>query len=194
MPDGSTAVALNVTAVDASMPGFLTVFPCSSAPPNTSTVNYVGGAARPNNTIVGLSGGKVCIYSSAATEVLVDLLGSYGLFGLGYRPTPPVRILDTRRSGTLGPGATVGYSVGGVALGGLVPGAAYVNVTAANHTVPGYVTTYDCITRRDTSTVNQQVGQAAANGAIVPLAGLQSCVWTYGGGDVIVDLNGWWLP
>jgi hypothetical protein len=56
------------------------------------------------------------------------------------------------------------------------------------------VTTYDCITRRDTSTVNQQVGQAAANGAIVPLDALRSCAWTSGGGHLIVDLNGWWVP
>jgi hypothetical protein len=194
VPPGSTAVALNVTGVTASAAGFMTVFPCSGALPNTSTVNYVAGEARPNNTIVGLTDGRVCIYTYAATEVLVDLLGAYGPSGLAYEPTPPIRVLDTRRSGTLGAGGNVGYGVGAAALGGRSPGAAYVNVTAANHTVPGYVTTYDCITRRETSTVNQKVGQDVANGAIVPLAGMQSCAWTYGGGDVIVDLNGWWVP
>jgi hypothetical protein len=194
VPPGSTAVALNVTGVNGSRPGFMTVFPCSGAVPNTSTVNYVAGEARPNNTIVGLTAGAVCVYSDAATEVLVDLLGAFGPSGLGYEPTPPIRVLDTRPSNTLGGGAAIGYGVGAPALGGRSPGAAYVNVTAANHTVAGYVTTYDCITRRDTSTVNQKVGQAAANGAIVPLAGLQSCAWTFGGGDLIVDLNGWWVP
>ena len=168
--------------------------PCSDARPNTSTVNFVGNEARPNNTIVGLSAGRICIFSDAATDVLVDLLGSFGAGGLAYLPTPPVRVLDTRRSGTLGPGVAVAYSVSAAGLGGQVPGAAYVNVTAANHVAPGYVTTYDCVTRRDTSTLNQQVGQATANGAIVPLSALQSCGWTYGGGDLIVDLNGWWVP
>ncbi len=194
VPGGSSAVALNVTGVNASTPGFMTVFPCSGAVPNTSTVNYVAGEARPNNTIVGLAGGRLCIYTDAATEVLVDLLGSFGPSGLGYEPTPPIRVLDTRRSGTLGAQADVGYGVAAAALGGQAPGAAYVNVTAANHTVAGYVTTYDCITRRDTSTVNQKVGQGVANGAIVPLDGLRSCAWTFGGGDLIVDLNGWWVP
>jgi hypothetical protein len=103
-------------------------------------------------------------------------------------------VLDTRRTGTLVAGAVAAYSVGAAGLGAQVPGAAYVNVTAANHVVPGYVTTYDCVTRRDTSTLNQKVGQATANGAIVPLSALQSCGWTYGGGDLIVDLNGWWVP
>jgi hypothetical protein len=194
VPPGSTGVALNVTGVDAALPGFITVFPCGGAVPNTSTINYVRGEARPNNTIVGLTGGRVCIYSDATTDVLVDLLGAFGPSGLSYLATPPQRVLDTRRSITPGPGMIVGYDVGSAALGGQVPGAAYVNVTAANHRVAGYVTTYDCVTRRDTSTLNQKVGQAAANGAIVPVAAMQSCLWSDVGGDLIVDLNGWWVP
>jgi hypothetical protein len=194
IPAGSNAVAVNVTAVNAAAPGFLTVFPCSGAIPNISTVNFVGNEARPNNTMVGLADGRICVFSDAATDVLVDLLGSFGADGLAYQPTSPVRVLDTRRTGTLVAGAVAAYSVGATGLGSQVPGAAYVNVTAANHVVPGYVTTYDCVTRRDTSTLNQKVGQATANGAIVPLSALQSCGWTYGGGDLIVDLNGWWVP
>jgi hypothetical protein len=194
VPAGSSAVAVNVTGVNASSPGFITVFPCSGAPPNTSTVNFVAGEARPNNTIVGLSSGRMCIYSDAATDILVDLLGSFGPSGLGYRPTPPIRVLDTRVTGTPAADAAVGYSVAAAGLGTQTPGAAYVNVTAANHLVPGYVTTYDCVTRSATSTLNQRVGQVAANGAIVPLSALQSCAWTYSGGDLIVDLNGWWVP
>jgi hypothetical protein len=194
VPAGSNAVALNVTGVTASAPGFITVYPCGGSVPNTSTVNYVAGEAKPNNTIVGLSAGQVCIYSDQSTEILVDLLGAFGPSGLAYQPTPPIRVLDTRNTGTLRAGEAVRYVVGAAALAGQVPGAAYVNVTAANHLVPGYVTTYDCVTRRDTSTLNQKVGQATANGAIVPLSALQSCGWTYGGGDLIVDLNGWWVP
>ena len=194
VPAGSSAVAVNVTAVNAAAPGFLTVFPCAGAPPNTSTVNYVGNEARPNNTIVGLSSGRICVFSDQATDVLVDLLGSFAAEGLAYQPTAPVRVLDTRRTGTLVAGGVAAYSVSAAGLGAQVPGAAYVNVTAANHTVDGFVTTYDCVTRRDTSTLNQKVGQATANGAIVPLSALQSCGWTFGGGDLIVDLNGWWVP
>ena len=193
VPAGSSAVALNVTAVGAAGAGFLTAFPCG-ARPNTSTVNFVGGEARPNNTIVGLVSGKVCIYSDIATDVLVDLVGSFGAAGLAYQPTAPVRVLDTRTSGMLAAGGNAAYGVGAASLGGQVPGAASVNVTADNHRVPGYVTTYDCVTRRETSTVNQRVGQAVANGAIVPLAELRSCAWTFGGGDLIVDLQGWWVP
>ena len=105
-----------------------------------------------------------------------------------------MRVLDTRRTGTLGAGGVAAYSVGAAGLGAQVPGAAYVNVTAANHVVPGYVTTYDCITRTTTAAVNAVVGQVNANGAIVPLRnGLDSCLYTQSGGNLVVDLNGWWV-
>jgi Metallo-peptidase family M12 len=196
VPAGSTAVALNVTAVNSSAPGYLSVYPCSGSQPQTSTVNHIAAEARPNNTIVGLSGGRVCIFSYAQSDVLVDLLGSFGATGSAYQPTAPVRVIDTRQyRPPVAAQETVGYSVGGSALGGAVPSSAFVNVTATDHVVPGYVTTFDCGVRRETSTLNQQVGQAAANGAIVPLApNLQSCAWMYGGGHLIVDLNGWWVP
>ena len=196
VPAGSTAVALNVTAVNSSAPGYLTVYPCGGPLPETSTVNHVAREARPNNTIVGLSAGRICIFSYAESDVLVDLVGSFGPTGLAYEPTPPVRVIDTRQyRAPIAAQETVGYSVVAPALGGEQPSAAFVNVTATNHAVPGYVTTFDCGVRRETSTLNQQVGQTAANGAIVPLAAnLQSCAWMYGGGHLIVDLNGWWVP
>jgi hypothetical protein len=193
VPPGTTAVALNATAVGAAAPAYLTVFPCGPLPP-TSTVNYAAGEARPNNTIVGLTDGRVCVYSYAATDVLIDLTGAFGPGGLSYKATAPTRVLDTRQTQPpIPPRGAVSYNVSAPALGADQPEAAFVNVTAANHRAPGYVTTYDCVTRRETSTLNQQVGQVAANGANVPLLGLESCAWLYGGGHLIVDVNGWWV-
>jgi hypothetical protein len=193
VPAGTTAVALNATAVGAAAPAYLTVFPCGPLPP-TSTVNYAAGEARPNNVIVGLSAGRVCVYSHAETDVLIDLTGAFGPTGLSYKPTVPTRVLDTRQTQSYIPaGEAVGYDVTAPALGADQPAAAFVNVTAADHLAPGYVTTYDCVMRRETSTLNQQVGQVVANGANVPLSGVQSCAWFFGGGHLIVDVNGWWI-
>ena len=193
VPAGTTAVALNATAVGASASAFLTVYPCGPVP-STSTVNYVAGEVRPNNTIVGLTNGRVCVYSDAATDVLLDLTGAFGPTGLSYKPTAPTRVLDTRRAASpLPAGGQVEYSVAAPALGADQPAAAFVNVTAAGHTAAGYVTTFDCVVRRETSTLNQQVGQVAANGANVPLTGVRSCAWVSDGGHLIVDLNGWWV-
>ena len=197
VPAGSTAVALNVTAVDSSTPGYLTVYPCGGSLPQTSTVNHVAAEARPEQHDRRAVGGPGVhlqlrperrarrsgrIVRSDRLCVQADGAGS----GDRHPSVPPAggragdrRLQRGRRRRSVATSRA----------------AAFVNVTATNHAVPGYVTTYDCGVRRETSTLNQQVGQTAANGAIVPLAAnLQSCAWMFGGGHLIVDLNGWWVP
>ncbi len=194
LPAGTTAVALNVTSDGASGPGFATVFPCASGLPRTSTVNFVAGDTRPNNTIVGVAGG-VCIYAMTSTDIIVDLVGYFGPNGLSYLPTSPTRLLDTRDTvGYLSPEAAVSYRPAVASLGSYSAVAAAVNVTAVDHVAPGYVTTYGCGPRGTTSTVNAVVGQINANGALVPLRdGLDSCLFTQSGGNLVVDLSGWWV-
>jgi hypothetical protein len=55
------------------------------------------------------------------------------------------------------------------------------------------LTTFDCVTLRDTSTLNPGAGTATANGAIVPVTD-RRCLSSSSGGNLIVDLNGWWVP
>jgi len=193
IPSGATAVALNVTSDGASAPGFATVYPCASGLPGTSTINFVRGDTRPNNTIVGTNGG-VCIYSMSSTEIIVDLVGFFGSSGLSYLPTAPTRLLDTRASGYLSANADVRYRPATASLGTYAAVSAAVNVTAVDHVAAGYVTAFDCATRTTTSALNAIVGQVNANGAIVPLGnGLDSCLFTQSGGHLVVDLNGWWV-
>ncbi len=52
-PDLS-AVVLNVTAVNPSAAGFVTVFPCGGSPPLASNLNYVAGAVVANQVTVGV--------------------------------------------------------------------------------------------------------------------------------------------
>jgi len=76
-PDAATAV-LNVTVVDARGPGFATVFPCGATRPNAANLNYVTGSTVPNAVIAKIgSGGKVCVYTSNATDLVVDVNGYY---------------------------------------------------------------------------------------------------------------------
>jgi hypothetical protein len=71
-----------------------------------------------------------------------------------------------------------------------------VNVTATGQTADGFSTVFGCGTSvPEASTLNQRVGEANANGAIVPVgAGPAGCVFTSSATNLIVDLNGWWLP
>ena len=74
VPANASGVVLNVTVADAHGPGYLTVYPCGSARPTASNLNYDGGSTRANLAVVQLSStGSVCIFASSAVSVVVDL-------------------------------------------------------------------------------------------------------------------------
>ena len=79
IPDGATAASLNVVAISAAGPGFLTVYPCDQPrPAPAASVNYDGGDVRPNAVLTKLSAtGTVCIYTLRATDIVVDVNGSF---------------------------------------------------------------------------------------------------------------------
>jgi hypothetical protein len=71
---GVTAVSLNLTAVGPTAEGYVTVWPCGSSKPGTSNVNFVKDQIVPNAVIAPVdSTGKVCIASSVASHVVVDV-------------------------------------------------------------------------------------------------------------------------
>ena len=74
----ASAVALNVTVVDPTDAGYATVYPCGTAPPLASNLNFLPGATIPNAVVakVGLSG-DVCVYTSSKTQLIVDVNGYY---------------------------------------------------------------------------------------------------------------------
>jgi hypothetical protein len=57
VPISAKAVALNVTAVSATDPGFLSVYANAGGPPATSTLNFGADQVRANNAVCGLSSG-----------------------------------------------------------------------------------------------------------------------------------------
>lgn len=78
---GVTAVQLEVIATDATSSGFLTAYPCGTATPNASVVNFRSGSliAESSMVTVGLgAGGRVCIASNGSAHVIVDLIAVHG--------------------------------------------------------------------------------------------------------------------
>ena len=73
VPADAAAAALNVTVTDAQAAGYVTVFPCGSARPTASTLNFVAGSTIPNGTITKIGvNGKVCLYASGATHLISE--------------------------------------------------------------------------------------------------------------------------
>ena len=69
---------LNVTVTQPDVAGFLAVYPCGTAQPTVSNVNFQGGETRPNLVDVKVGTGQsVCVVSNVGSHVIVDLLGWY---------------------------------------------------------------------------------------------------------------------
>ncbi|HEX7537182.1 MAG TPA: hypothetical protein VF391_09275 [Dermatophilaceae bacterium] len=79
LPDGATAVALNVTATGPTAAGYLTVYPGDATRPTASNLNFVAGQTIPNLVLVPVGpGNTVTFYNAAGTvNVIADLVGSY---------------------------------------------------------------------------------------------------------------------
>ncbi len=75
VPASASTVFLNVTTTDENPVGFATVFPCGTQLPDTSSGNFRGSTtAHFAASSLGTSG-RVCIYVSDPTHVVVDLVG-----------------------------------------------------------------------------------------------------------------------
>ena len=206
VPDVVSAVSLNVTVVNPARPGFVTVYPCTVQRPLASNLNYVAGDVVPNGVIAPVGAtGKVCFYSSASTDIVVDIAGWFA--GDSFVGASPLRLVDTR-NGTGAPAArinnaaalpvsVVGQSVslpdGSTANVPASASAVALNVPVVNPSRPGFVTVYPCDAARPVaSNVNFVGGQIVANGVVAPLgASGDICFFSSADTDIVVDIAGW---
>ena len=197
VPADARSVVMNVTAVNAEVGGYLTVYPCDAARPETSNVNYVGGVNTPNLVTVKLDAqGRACVFTYSGIDVVFDVAGYYTTSGGdGFVSLVPSRVVDTRR----GLGATRLPADATTAIGfkgGNVPTNAtglMVNVTVADAAAPGYLTVYPCdVSRPYTSNVNYSGPVPVPNLVAVRLpADGRLCFSSSTPANVIVDLAGY---
>ncbi len=194
VPADATAVTLNVTSTGSLGGGFATVYPCGMPRPDTSNLNFAPGQTVANavTTKVG-AGGAVCIYSDAATHLIVDVNGYYPS-SANFGALDPARLLDTRRSSIPGAGVTTSLVVAG--RGGVPADARAVtlNVTSTGSLGGGFATVYPCgMPRPDTSNLNFAPGQTVAN-AVTTKVGADGavCIYSDAATHLIVDVNGYY--
>jgi hypothetical protein len=97
IPADAVAVALNLTIVDSVGQGFATVWPCGTARPTASNVNFKPGTRVANGVIASVgSNGAVCVYVHSSAHVVVDVTGWFAGAQPGVVGGTPLRIVDTR--------------------------------------------------------------------------------------------------
>lgn len=189
IPTDAAAVTLNVTVPASGTSGYLTVYPCGATKPVASSVNFSSSTTVANMVISGLgTAHAVCIFTSAATHVVVDVTSVFAA-GSPYSSLQPARLLDTRPSGAtidglfqqtgLLPASTdVPLQVSG--RGGVPDGAlaAALNVTVVTPLSGGYVIAYPCGGSVPlASMLNFQAGITRASLAVLSLsASGQVCI------------------
>ena len=187
VPDGATAVAVGITSDQSDAAGFLTGYPCDRPLGEVSNVNHAAGIPRGAMGVVPLSAtGTLCVYTSSAGHVIVDLQGAFvpGDGGVGFAPIEPSeRLVDTRQTGRAAT-VTVQAPAGATAVA--------VNLTATNVSAPGWLKAYPCGTEPpEVSNVNYFPGETVASLAFVPVSAAGTiCVQTLVDADIVVDITG----
>jgi hypothetical protein len=103
---GAAAAELDVTATGAEGKGYLAAYPDGSARSGSSTLNFTKGVSISNTGAVTVgASGYVDIYTSAATDVVVDVDGYYA--------AAPVQTVSLTTASALNGGQTVLTHVGG---------------------------------------------------------------------------------
>lgn len=200
----AAAVTVNLTTTQASAAGFATLYPCGSARPEASTINFVAGQTIANSVITKVgANGRVCIFTRSATHVIADVTGFFPASSQ-FRPLAPARLLDTRPghrttdgrsagTGRLGAGGVLQLDVTG--RGGTASNASAVslNLTATATGGFGYATVYPCgSSRPQASTINYEPGETIANGIIAKVgANGRVCIYSHAAAHLVVDVDGY---
>ncbi len=202
VPADASAVVLNVTVTEADGSGYLTVYPCGSARPLASNLNYVTGQTIPNLTITKLGvGGTICLYTQAAVHLIADIDGWYPA-ATELTSVTPERLLDTRDGtgapiGQLGAGQTLTLQVTGAGTTNVpsTASAVVLNVTVTEAAASGYLTVYPCGSARPlASNLNYVTGQTIPNLTITKLGvGGTICLYTQSPVHIVADVTAWFI-
>ncbi len=140
VPSTATLVLLNVYASGPGSSGHLVVLPCNAGPSTASTLNFRAGFSDATSALVAPIDGKVCVETSASTNVIIDVLGYDGDWSAGVTSIRPTRLLEPT---TLVAGVPLPIKASGV--GGVPPSnGVSVTVSSTNAAGAGTVTAYAC--------------------------------------------------
>lgn len=182
---GVAAVTLNLTAVDATSPSYVSAYPDGGSLPGTSNINVLPGQAVPNEVTVPVGAdGYVALYNDRGTvDLIADVQGYFtskpvaGHAVSQYIPTLVHRALDTRSgigapAKPAGPGSVTTFQVwpadAGMAISAAT--AVVVSITETGATAASFVTAYPGASTLPTaSNLNFTAGQTTSNLVVLPI-------------------------
>lgn len=200
----SASAVLNVTVVDPTLGGFLTVYPCDAPLPEVSNLNYKPGDVIPNLVNVKISVTRtVCFYAQRTTHLVVDISGTFERAGgSGVEPIVPTRLLDSRNAigiattSRLAAGQTVRLQVAGADpnIPSTGVAAATMNVTVDGPIGSGFVTVHPCDQPLpEVSNLNFVPNDVVPNLVTVRLSSDgAACFYVSAGTHLVADITAWY--
>jgi hypothetical protein len=204
VPDDASAVLVNISALNATRPGYFYGYASGAARPHTSIVGYsAGNQAIANEVVIPVGAdGKIVLENSAtgSVQLIVDLVGYFANATApadgGLVTVAPSRALDTRPK-SVAQGGTVTVpmlATNGIPAAGV--SAVVVNVTTLGSSAQGYLIAWPSMQDRPhTSVINFATGQAISNEIVLPV-GSDGAVTFYnaarGTVQLILDVVGYY--
>lgn len=214
MPPDVTAVAVNLTAVNATATGYVSAYADGTSSPSVSNLNYGVSAPVANSAIVQVgSDGYIDLRDTGSSvDLIADLTGAFsrvqfaGGLPYGFSGIAPTRFVDTRHGigvpqAKVGAYKTLSANVEGIVgndyYGPADTGAVSVHVTVTDASASGYLTVYSGGgAPPGTSSLNFAAGKTVSNTLIVPMSG-EGLLDVYnsspGTVDIIVDVTGYYV-
>lgn len=196
VPAGAEAVVVSLTAVFPTIPGFLTAYPCSDDVPLVATVNYGAGEVVSGTAFLPVGpDGTICVYALTATDVTVDLTGTFASGApLVFQPSKPTRMADTR-DGTGGWAPFHGYrQVIDAAVAPPDAVAVSGTITMVAPMRQGFTRAWDCGVEPPTANVTALQHQILANSVTTGVSDTgRLCLMSNQAGNTLFDTSGWWV-
>ena len=190
----ASAALINIWASSPAAGGYLVAFSCDGPAPVASSVAYWRGQLVGNLVHVGVVSGKICVISSAATDVIIDVVAADGAQGAGVTAIAPTRLYDSRTDGQrLAAGEVRAIKASGVGAVPLANGVS-VTLTAVNAAATGTLKLWPCdrqapglpmlvVTQGATASA-PAVSRVAADGTV--------CVSSSVATDIVLDATSAW--
>jgi Peptidase family M23 len=188
---GNTAgVLTRITASNATAAGFLIVHPCNTDGAGVASLTFPAGATAVGTAPVEVVSGNICVTTNVAVNLKLDILAIRSANGVGLRPIPATRALDSRTTGTrLTPGAQIAISANAL---GVVPGTQALSATISlvDPSAAGSITIGLC--NGGSWTVPTSSDYLSSFAIVMRVSSTGWCLKSSITTDVIVDVTGIW--
>ena len=177
-PQGSKAVTVTLTLLNAAAAGTLSVGPCGGTP---WTVAFAAGAAQSFSSVVRINDAGLCLKSTAQVHAIVDVTGVW----TGDQPMASItarRLVDTRSSTVLSP------TTRRVAAGADGRTRAQLSLVLIGAPSGGAVYAWNCSRPRPVASVAYTPGPTATVNITMDVTGGEVCLAASGPVHAIVDV------